>query len=93
MTDVRQSVKRFDAVSTDTYALQFVFADGRGLLPAAPGLGWLGEGLLILGWVALWRPVEVLLYEHWEAADERRALERLAAARVEFVVVADTGSA
>ena len=35
MTDVRQSVKRFDAVSTDTYALQFVFADGRGLLPAA----------------------------------------------------------
>ncbi|HOV58395.1 MAG TPA: hypothetical protein PLN91_10990 [Rhodanobacteraceae bacterium] len=65
----------------------------RGLLPAAPGLGWLGEGLLILGWVALWRPVEVLLYEHWEAADERRALERLAAARVEFVVVADTGSA
>lgn len=64
----------------------------RGLLPPAPGLNWLGEGLLILGWVALWRPVEVLLYERWEAADERRALERLAAARVEFVVVAEPGS-
>lgn len=35
MTDLRQSVKRFDAVTADSHALQFIFADGRGLLPAA----------------------------------------------------------
>ncbi len=56
----------------------------RGLLPHDSGLAWLGEGLQIFGWVAMWRPVEVLLYEHWEGADERRALQRLATAGIEF---------
>jgi hypothetical protein len=25
----------------------------------------LREGLLIIGWVALWRPVEIFLYDWW----------------------------
>jgi hypothetical protein len=58
----------------------------RSALPESLGgpAGFLGEGLLILGWVALWRPVDVLLFERWESADERAALARLALAPVEL---------
>ena len=44
----------------------------------------LREGLLILGWVALWRPADVLLFERWEMRNERRHLQQLAQARVRF---------
>ena len=45
----------------------------------------LSEGLLILGWVAMWRPVEILLFEHWESHLDHAMLERLASIPVEFV--------
>jgi hypothetical protein len=35
------------------------------------------EGALIVGWVALWRPVEVFLYDWWPIQAEIRLLERL----------------
>lgn len=44
----------------------------------------LGEGLLILGWVVLWRPTELLLFERWENRQERHLLDRLAKIPVEF---------
>ena len=44
----------------------------------------LREGLLILGWVALWRPADVLLFERWEMRNERRHLQQLAKSRVAF---------
>ena len=45
----------------------------------------LGEGLLILGWVAMWRPVEILLFEHWESHLNHTVLSRLASIPIEFV--------
>jgi hypothetical protein len=42
------------------------------------------EGLLILGWVALWRPTEVLLYDWWPLARRRVLLNRLAKIVVEI---------
>jgi hypothetical protein len=48
------------------------------------------EGLLILGWVALWRPVEILLFERWESAHERALLQRLAHVPVEFAFFDET---
>lgn len=42
------------------------------------------EGLLILGWVALWRPTEVLLYDWWPLARRRAILRRLATLPVEI---------
>lgn len=30
-----------------------------------------GEGLHILGWVAMWRPISIFLYEWWPINDER----------------------
>lgn len=44
----------------------------------------LGESLLIVGWVALWRPAELLLFNRFESQAERRVLERLAHVAVEF---------
>ena len=40
------------------------------------------EGLTIGGWVAMWRPLEIYLYDWWPVRAERRALERLSRMRV-----------
>lgn len=42
----------------------------------------LGESLLILGWVANWRPIEIFLYAWWPMLRRRRLYRRIAAARV-----------
>ena len=43
----------------------------------------LDEGLLILGWVAMWRPTEALLYDWWPMARRRTLLHRLTLIPVE----------
>jgi hypothetical protein len=52
-------------------------------LEHALGPGRLGEiareSLLIGGWVAMWRPLEIFLYDWWPILAEARLLERLAA--------------
>jgi len=40
------------------------------------------ESLLIGGWVAMWRPLEIFLYDWWPIRDEARLFERLATMRV-----------
>lgn len=58
----------------------------RQWLSAAPSVvehQTLNEGLLILGWVALWRPTEILLYDWWPLARRRALLKRLATIAVE----------
>jgi len=42
----------------------------------------LDEGLIILAWIALWRPAEALLYEWIPLYRKRRLFERLAGVRV-----------
>jgi hypothetical protein len=42
----------------------------------------LDEGLIILGWIALWRPAEMLAYEWIPLVRKRRLYERLAGVRV-----------
>lgn len=43
------------------------------------------EGLLILGWVAMWRPIELLLYDWRPQRRMRRTYENLARMHVEVV--------
>jgi hypothetical protein len=38
---------------------------------------FLDEGLIIAGWVALWYPLDALLYQHWPLKRERRLYESL----------------
>lgn len=40
------------------------------------------EGLIIVGWVALWRPLEVFLYDWWPIAQKKKLYRRLAAAHL-----------
>ena len=51
-------------------------------LPARPITRILQESFVILGWVSIWKPLEMFLYE-WLPPDRRRRLfRRLAAAEV-----------
>jgi hypothetical protein len=45
------------------------------------------EGVLILGWVAMWKPLELLLYDWWPQLRRKRTYDNLARMRVEVVYV------
>lgn len=55
----------------------------RHSLAAVGGYGVLPEGLLIIGWVALWRPVEIFLYDWWPIRRRQRRFEAIARMPVE----------
>ena len=54
-----------------------------GTITAEPGLRIIDEGLLILGWVALWRPLDILLFDRFEMRASIKTLRRLAVVPVE----------
>lgn len=43
------------------------------------------EGLMIVGWVAMWRPLEIFLYDWWPLREEWQGLKRLAHMRVRLI--------
>jgi hypothetical protein len=47
----------------------------------------LRESLLIAGWVAMWRPIQVLLYDWWPIRSEARLFDRLKAMPVRIVYI------
>jgi len=47
--------------------------------------GIASESLLIGGWVAMWRPLEVFLYDWWPIRAEARLFDRLSAMTVRIV--------
>jgi hypothetical protein len=49
-----------------------------------PIAGVISESLLIFGWVANWRPIEIFLYEWWPIVRRRNLYLRLAAAQTEL---------
>ena len=53
-----------------------------GFVPYAQPALVLKEGLIILGWVANWRPIEIFLYDWWPLVRKRRLFERLAHAAI-----------
>lgn len=50
----------------------------------------LREGFVITGWVAMWRPLEVLLYDWWPMVYERRHITRVFEASVSIRYDAET---
>src|SRR5688572_25935853 len=52
------------------------------------------EGLLIGGWVAMWRPIEVFLYDWWPIRAEARLFSRLSSmpVRIEYMGRAPSGA-
>jgi hypothetical protein len=45
--------------------------------PSGPVREILREGCVITGWVAMWRPLEILLYDWWPMVDDRRQIVRV----------------
>jgi hypothetical protein len=43
------------------------------------------ESLTIAGWVAMWRPMEIFLYDWWPLLNTRRPYEKLSGLSVEVV--------
>lgn len=52
-------------------------------------VGILRESLLIGGWVAMWRPLEVFLYDWWPIRADARLFDRLSAMPVKIAYKAD----
>lgn len=46
----------------------------------------LQEGLIIGGWVAMWRPIQIFLYDWWPIARRRRVYQKLTRMEVEIRV-------
>jgi hypothetical protein len=57
-----------------------------GVVDFAPGFieRFIDEGLVIAGWVALWYPLDVLLYQRWPLARERRLYETVRDMALDF---------
>lgn len=53
-------------------------------------IGVLQESLIIVGWVAMWRPLEIYLYDWWPVREEWRDYQRLA--RMSVRVVGPSGA-
>jgi hypothetical protein len=61
---------------------------GADLLPASPGntfLRVLKESLIIGGWVAMWRPMQIFLYEWWPLVRRGKIYRKLGQATVHVV--------
>jgi len=52
----------------------------------------LRESLIIGGWVAMWRPLEVFLYDWWPIREEARLFDRLSAMPVRIVYMPNASS-
>lgn len=65
-------------------ACLFIGQVARQMLGDGAVADFFAEGLIILGWVANWRPIEIFLYDWWPIAQKRRLYLRLAAAPVEL---------
>ena len=82
---LREHVRRgqmFLGVGLTALVVLLTLAELTVSLPQGPLREILREGLVITGWVAMWRPLETLLYDWWPIVDERRLLTRLLEASV-----------
>jgi hypothetical protein len=52
-------------------------------LSEAPYARFVEESLIILGWVANWKPLEIFLYDWWPLVRRRNLYRRLSAASIE----------
>lgn len=67
-------------------AAVFLISQTVGGLMGESGLATLPrEGLLIVGWVAMWRPLEIFLYDWWPLLGKQRLHERLSRMKVRIV--------
>jgi hypothetical protein len=52
-------------------------------LPGGATRAIIHEGLVITGWVAMWRPIDLFLFHWWPALEKRRYLQKLSKVEIE----------
>ena len=57
----------------------------RGLIPVSGWTEFLREGLIICGWVGLWKPIDIHLYRWWPLKAHGDLLARIGRCQVEVV--------
>lgn len=62
------------------YAGYFFTKDSTNLF-----LGLLGESFHVLGWVAMWKPINIFLYDWWPIRDRINLMKRLLKLKVEVI--------
>lgn len=83
----RRELRQLFRTGRQSLAIGLVFLAGAvglaqwlGSLISHEGYAWLAsESLIIGGWVALWRPLEIFLYAWWPLQADARLFDRLAA--------------
>ncbi|MEW5904983.1 MAG: hypothetical protein AB1722_11655 [Pseudomonadota bacterium] len=70
------------AVGIVFVSLCLVAADTISRMGPNPGYNIARESLTIVGWVAMWRPMQIFLYDWWPVLRKIRLYERLSAARI-----------
>lgn len=84
----RQHVRQGQAallVGLSVLAVFLTLAELTPMLPSSHLRQIVREGLVITGWVAMWRPLELLLYDWWPLVRQRRAAARILGAEVVVV--------
>jgi hypothetical protein len=74
--------RRFLLVGAGALALLLSAAELTLLLPSSHLSQILREGLVITGWVAMWRPLELLLYDWWPHVEQRRVVDAVLAGEI-----------
>jgi hypothetical protein len=72
------------AIALAFLAASLTLGDVIGNLSDSGFAAILREGFLIGGWVAMWRPLEVFLYDWWPIRSEARLFDRLSTMPVEI---------
>src|SRR5690606_22874424 len=65
--------------------LCLLLAEAASLVLAGPARAITRESLTIIGWVAMWRPVQIFLYDWWPLGGRIKVYENLRFARVSVV--------
>lgn len=77
---IRQHVRRghlFLLVGLSVLVVFLSLAELTVMMPLGHVQQILREGLVIIGWVAMWRPLELLLYDWWPLVQQRRLARRM----------------
>jgi hypothetical protein len=59
------------------------FVTGMNIPPMISNI--LSVGLIIIGWVAMWRPIEALFYDWWPILEKRRTYEKMVSIDLEIL--------
>jgi hypothetical protein len=87
LDELRADGRRFLAIGLTILVLCLVVSQvAARYLAEGPVRRLLEQSLPILGWVANWRPLEIILYDWWPLARRRDLYRRLAKASVEIKI-------